>query len=262
MLRNSFLLFTVSSFLLNCAPRKFNQGELSTVRMEDFPAYCSARYSPESESSPSGEAITLTAILAEMGVKDCEDAGKKIASVDALEFPERKPPLEDLTPLAFFKNLKILNLNDNNVSNIEALAGLTNLEALSLDRNKLKDVSALAGLTQLKGLYLSENEIADIKIVSAMTQLDTLIANHNKIVEVPDLSGLKELDELVLNNNEIVDVKPISGAYQLSKLVLRKNKIEKVDALKGLKRLEVLDLRDNEIVGEKCWLPKRASCAI
>ena len=53
---------------------------------------------------------------------------------------------------------------------------LTQLEQLSLWDNQISDLNALAGLTQLEALYLVSNEINDIKSLSGLTNLLRVMA--------------------------------------------------------------------------------------
>ena len=58
-----------------------------------------------------------------------------------------------------FKNLKILNLSDNEVSNLSELksASFKNIEILNLEKNLISDISFFIklDLVKLKELYLS-----------------------------------------------------------------------------------------------------------
>ena len=53
--------------------------------------------------------------------------------------------------------LKELDLNDNQLTNVKGLEKLTQLEDLYLNGNKLTDVKGLENLTKLKVLYLGNN---------------------------------------------------------------------------------------------------------
>ena len=69
--------------------------------------------------------------------------------------------ISDLTTLKGFVNLEVLFLNDNRITDLSPLAGLTNLSWLGLGYNRITDLSPLAGLTKLKVLDLSDNQFAD-----------------------------------------------------------------------------------------------------
>ena len=52
-----------------------------------------------------------------------------------------------------------LGLGNNQITDVNPLAGVTNLYWLSLNNNQIADVSPLARLTNLKELYLTDNPI-------------------------------------------------------------------------------------------------------
>jgi internalin A len=101
-------------------------------------------------------------------------------------------------------NLKSLELEENEVSDISALSDLTNLTQLYLDFNSGSDISALSGLTNLKSLELEENEVSDISALSAW-----LNVSNNK---VSDLSPLVANTGLVSKNEVNVKGNPLSSS--------------------------------------------------
>ena len=52
----------------------------------------------------------------------------------------------DVSVLRSLKNLQVLNLGYNNISDISALENLTNLQTLDLSFNNISDISALKNL--------------------------------------------------------------------------------------------------------------------
>jgi hypothetical protein len=72
-------------------------------------------------------------------------------------------------------NLRTLDLQANEISDISVLSGLTNLTTLALGRNQISDISALSGLTNIEWLNISNNEIRDISPLSTLSSLTTLI---------------------------------------------------------------------------------------
>ena len=87
--------------------------------------------------------------------------------------------IHDLTGLQYAPNLKILSLDNNNLSEAAPLAALTQLETLSLDNNGLSEVTPLAGLTQLRTLSLASNNFSDISVLEGLPHLKTLDLKGN-----------------------------------------------------------------------------------
>ncbi|MEQ8468868.1 leucine-rich repeat domain-containing protein [Coleofasciculus sp. E1-EBD-02] len=57
-------------------------------------------------------------------------------------------------------NLNLLQLINNQITDINSLARLTNLEVLYLDYNQITDINPLSELTNLTMLFLEGNEIS------------------------------------------------------------------------------------------------------
>ena len=92
---------------------------------------------------------------------------ERLASLHA-----RDRGIQDLTGLQFAINLRgMLDLRDNQISDISPLAGLTELRELEINRNAISDISAVRGLTNLTLLTLKDNQITDISPVAGLTQL-------------------------------------------------------------------------------------------
>ncbi|XP_053102046.1 leucine-rich repeat-containing protein 69 isoform X5 [Hemicordylus capensis] len=114
-----------------------------------------------------------------------------------------------ISPLIFdgLKNLVLLNLNNNQLSNLPVeIHRLENLECVSLDNNQLQCIpKELCYLRKLRKLYLSHNSIITLpEEIGYLTKLKVLILSRNQIEELPDgLSKLKRLRVLDVAGNNI-----------------------------------------------------------
>ena len=101
-----------------------------------------------------------------------------------------------------FKELKILFLDNNNISNIKVLEKVKfeKLEVLYLSRNEISDINILekVNFKELKELYLGNNKISDIEVLEKV--------KFEKL-EVLGLSG-NEID-LTKNNSIILKLKSL-----------------------------------------------------
>ncbi len=96
-----------------------------------------------------------------------------------------------------------LDLFNNKIHDISALAGLSKLENLSLSYNKISDISALAGIKKLKQLYLSSNSITDITALAGLTNLEHLYLPKNNISDISSLADLQNIKILIVENNPL-----------------------------------------------------------
>jgi internalin A len=75
---------------------------------------------------------------------------------------------DELFSLVKLVNLKVLYLNEIQISDISFLEKLTNLNSLYLSSNQISDISFLEKLTNLNSLDLRYNQISDISFGSTL----------------------------------------------------------------------------------------------
>jgi len=132
----------------------------------------------------------------------------------------------DIVPLKHMKNLEVLKLSRNQISDLTPLSGLTSLTVLFLyDNKRISDLTPLSKLTNLTNLSLYDNRISDLSPLSNLTNLARLNLNDNKISDLSSLKNLVNLTELGLRYNQVSDLKPLSGLTNLKKLSLGNNQI-------------------------------------
>ena len=68
-----------------------------------------------------------------------------------------------LDKLHKFINLQILNLGNNQITEIKGLDNLVNLQTLDLYQNQIREIKGLDKLVNLQTLYLNLNQIREIK---------------------------------------------------------------------------------------------------
>ena len=92
-----------------------------------------------------------------------------------------------------FKNLKILNLFNNLISNISVIKDLNNLEELYLNNNLITDISDIKYLTDLKTLDIDNLELksSQIKYIKSIKKLERLYSVNG----FEDISVLNQLNK-------------------------------------------------------------------
>ncbi|XP_066544634.1 leucine-rich repeat-containing protein 15-like [Amia ocellicauda] len=133
--------------------------------------------------------------------------------------------------------LRVLLMNDNNISSIEdgAFSFLESLHRLDLSCNKISALSDgfFRGLGSLRDLLLSENQLMALPSRS--------------------LQHLDNLQKLILSRNDIgfIEIRAFGHLTQLRQLHLDKNKLTILgySIFSMLKSLEILSLQENQING-------------
>ena len=101
--------------------------------------------------------------------------------------------METLNDIKYFRSLKRLTVNYNNVSDISGLENPTDLVHLDVGFNKIGDISALSNLINLEYLSLDHNNISDISVLSGLTKLSQLYLQDNPITDYSPVSFVDEL---------------------------------------------------------------------
>lgn len=149
----------------------------------------------------------------------------KVINLEGLQYCKNLKVLclisNNITDISFIKKLnklKYINLSDNKIETIDSLSNLKKLEYLILTKNKIFDISPLSDLKNLTYLDLGSNKIEEITFISTLNRLKTLIIPNNKVYKLDALSKLSNLDSLVLNRNKISDLTPLKNLNKLSTL--------------------------------------------
>ncbi|MGC7139061.1 leucine-rich repeat domain-containing protein [Listeria ivanovii] len=136
--------------------------------------------------------------------------GRTIISIDGLQYFTNLKELylsrnhiRDLTPLKDLTNLAILCLDKNRLENLNGIPS-NKLVRLSLEDNELTQVDALANLTQLETLFISKNQLKNIDALANLTNLKTLDLNRNELEDLSPLARLENLTSLDLANQKCV----------------------------------------------------------
>lgn len=150
---------------------------------------------------------------------DEEDRIASLAGIEALTALSyvnlRDNDVEDLQPLAGLSNLEVLSLNRNHISSLAPLARLDRLERLVVSKNRIEDASALAGMGELQFVDLSDNRLQDASGLVGLEQLSTLFLHDNDLSEVGELTRLPNLMRVSLWGNPDLDTCPGSSSRQV-----------------------------------------------
>ena len=104
-----------------------------------------------------------------------------------------------------------LDISDNQISNLSALANLTNLSTLDAGNNYVTDLAPLSTLVALTDLELYGNSVTDVTPLAGMTNLCILNLFRNNIGSISALitnaatGGLGSGDLLIIKANPLDD---------------------------------------------------------
>ncbi|CAD7082790.1 unnamed protein product [Hermetia illucens] len=232
--------FVKKSTLLH-AHQKYNTLKKSKSFMNNYPPHFNTalkyniqqgsplmRYGPTASivnvTSFGGEANHHTAL--EQDTEKCSEAN----SIQDLKVKNNQlSPSYGIT----FQNLVFLDLYDNQIEKISNLDGLKNLTVLLLGKNRITEITGLASVKNtLRVLDLHGNKIANIvNRINCLQHLKSLNLAGNQIRQINpnDFAGMTNLKELNLKRNRIKRVYGFNNLVNLERLWLCHNDIHRVD---------------------------------
>lgn len=170
--------------------------------------------------------------------------------------------IRNIDELKYCENLKVLNLDNNYISDISSIYDLKNLESLSICNNEITSdsLSSLTSdsLTGLGTLYMSGNDLGNdgLKYLSRLRNLYTLQVCNSNISDIECLANLKCLTNLSLHTNYVSDLSALKDLNRLEYLSVTDNNLDDsnktietavLKPLEGKTNLEQLELYDNNI---------------
>lgn len=132
--------------------------------------------------------------------------------------------IENLDGLVNVTQLEDISLSDNKLTDISLLAkSAGNLNAVLIDNNDISDISALAGNPDMELVTMENNHISDISALAGMSKLKYLSAYHNEITDITALGDCKTLYYVDLGENQIADIAPLASSVVSQRMLLLQN---------------------------------------
>uniref|UniRef100_A0A7S2RVD0 Uncharacterized protein n=1 Tax=Mucochytrium quahogii TaxID=96639 RepID=A0A7S2RVD0_9STRA len=144
-------------------------------------------------------------------------------------------------------NLRLLNLQFNQISRVSNLRNLDALVFLDLYKNKIESMCNFESVPTLRVLMLGRNQIKKIENIDCLKKLDVLDLHSNLLTRMEGLVNLSSLRVLNLAGNSISAIEDVYALQNLSELNLRRNQISDVTNVKDVPNLQHLFLADNRL---------------
>jgi len=163
--------------------------------------------------------IVLNPLWESAALEACAKQALGVSSSHVITFSE----LESLTTLT---------CTAAEVDGLSPLELATNLTSLDLRNNYIGDISAVANLTKLTSLDLRNNFVDRLPNLTKLTQLDQVYFDNNLIEDISRLSGLKStVDTISLTNNQVVNISALKSFASIKRLWLDQNRITNITGL-------------------------------
>lgn len=175
-----------------------------------------------------------------------------LKTITDLDLSEKNITSDYLNGLYIFKELRRIDLSNNNITDVSELSKNKELLYINLNNNKVLDVSSLKDLN-ITVLELAGNK--DVTGYEKLNNLDTLDLSNTNLTTLNDISSHKNLSTLNLSNNPKIDYTNFKIPNKLgvlnmdntnfsnsnlegisvSKLSIKNNNLKNLDSLKGIK---------------------------
>jgi hypothetical protein len=168
-------------------------------------------------------------------------------------------PRHSFAPLAAFRRMRDITLDDTNVSDLSPLAGMTDLATLSIDGGNVTDLTMIGALTKLTELNLTRlPRPSNYNALAKLTELKSLYLDHTPITDLSPVARLYHLQTLTLDWTQVTDLRPLAGLTTLSSVLdLRHTPVRDLTPLSALTSLRLLEI-DPDVPADQVKALKRA----
>ena len=150
-------------------------------------------------------------------------------------------------PSEYLESIEELFLLGNKINSIKGLYGMPNLKMLELGDNRIREIQNLDNLASLEGLWLGRNKVTQIRNLDTLVNLRRLSLQSNRIVVIEQLNHLENLEELYLSHNGIKSMGGLNKLLKLKVLDLGTNFIEHIEGIEELHNLTEFWINDNKL---------------
>ena len=152
--------------------------------------------------------------------------------------------IKSLAGLQHCTELMLIDLEDNEISDLTPIASLEKLQSVTLAGNQIRDLTPLKHLTKMQLLDLSDNQITDLSDLESMLNLRTLYVAKNQVKDLQPISKLGKIWSLDLANNQIESLDSIRPLHWLTTLVASDNPLKSIEFAAELNQLKTLVLEN------------------
>lgn len=207
--------------------------------------------------------LSLVSRMASAQEVSLPDPGLNAAVRDALQKPNGPLTQADLLSLNFLgaccrnisnlegleaaRNLTILDLHANSITNGAVIGSLAKLRIIDLFQNQLTTFVLPSALSNLAIVDLGFNSLTQCSLPAGLTNLDTLFLEGNRLTSFTLPTDLRNLTQLDLSGNSLGNVAFPPGLTNLVTALVFANQLTNVALPGTLSRLANLDLDHNRL---------------
>lgn len=139
---------------------------------------------------------------------------QQMADLEEIDLGQKKG-LGSLQPLQVLYRLKVLKMNDTQISDLSPLAAMRSLEKLIISDNPIEDIAPLAELLKLKHLEFENTPVDDLEPLVGLVNLEILNMAGTQIKKLNEISTLTSLKQISFYNTPVKSLSPLDPMLRL-----------------------------------------------
>ncbi|MCB0213053.1 MAG: SMI1/KNR4 family protein [Anaerolineae bacterium] len=155
-----------------------------------------------------------------------------------------RAPINDLTPVTMFTELRELIASVTPIRSVEPLAALPYLKKVVLGNTPLETLDGLQMCYNLANLSLSGSKVSDLSPLAGLPNLKKLNISGTPVASLDSIANLTHLIALDVARTAITSLAAINGFPTLLRLNISQTTITDLSILPTFPRLSAIDISD------------------
>ncbi|QCT72961.1 Ig-like domain-containing protein [Eubacterium maltosivorans] len=149
------------------------------------------------------------------------------------------------------EKIESLALDNKGIKSLKGLENAKNLRILQLSGNEVTDLSPISGLKELRVLDIRANLVGDLMAVQSLKNLVCLLASYTGCEDASSLAELTQLETLDVSSNYLKDLSFLAKLSKIKNLKISENAFNHSDisVLGELYNLEILQADNSGLTG-------------
>lgn len=155
--------------------------------------------------------------------------------------------ISSLLTLSTLRKLQTLKLDGCQIQSLDGLKDLPKLEILSINGGKVLNLTVLSRLFSLRTLTLAGSHIGDLSPISGLPHLESLDLSGSNISELNGVKNLPSLQDIDLSDTQLSSLYDLNPFPSLQGIILSETLIENLDGINQFPNLKELNLENSKL---------------
>lgn len=153
--------------------------------------------------------------------------------------------ITDVSELIYFKNIKYLDIANNNISQIPSLNKLKYLVSLKAYNNQISNLPELDFHEYLTEIDVVDNKLISLPVLNNLKNLKSILCKNNQLTTFPNIDSLTQIESIDLSYNLLSSLPNFSNNQKLKNLFINNNQLNNLNNLPIINSLSYVNLSFN-----------------